>query len=126
MLQRTDRVRAQIKQEVSDIIQKELRDPRIGFVTITDAEVTVDLRHATVFFSVYGDEAETAQTTEALNRAAGFIRLELGKRVRIKYVPEITFRFDPTVQRAARIEELLDQITKVGPPEAGKDSIDES
>ncbi len=112
MTNRLARIREQLKAEVSEIIRRELRDPRLGFVTITDAEVSADLRHAKVFFSVLGDEQAVVDTTEALTSAAGFIRGQFGQRVSLKFTPEITFQFDETGQRAARIEEIFAEIAR--------------
>lgn len=112
MTNRLARIREQLKAEVADIIRRQLRDPRLGFVTITDAEISADLRHARVFFSVLGNEQAVADTTEALTSAAGFIRGEFGHRVTLKFTPEITFHYDATVHRAARIEELFAEIER--------------
>ena len=112
MNNRTARIREQLKEEVSDIIRREVRDPRIGFITITDAEISADLRHAKVFYTVLGDETQIDSTQEALQSAAGLVRREFGQRVRLKFTPEITFHFDSSVRNAARIEELLNQIAR--------------
>jgi ribosome-binding factor A len=97
-------------QEISAIIRREVKDPRVGFVTITDAEVSPDLRHARVFFSVLGEAAEREETAKALNRAAGFIRSEFAQRAELRYVPDLRFEFDPSLERGTRISRLLDQV----------------
>ena len=107
---RQRRVQEMLVQEISDIVRREMKDPRIGFVTITDAEVTSDLRHARVFFTVLGDAAAREETGAALSRAAGFIRSEFARRAQMRFVPEIRFEFDPSVERGARIHELLTQV----------------
>lgn len=107
--QRQRRVQELLVQEISEIIRRELKDPHIGFVTITDAEVSPDLRHAKVFYSVLGDPSSQEETGKALNRAAGFVRGEFGRRAQMRFVPEIRFFFDPSVERGARIQELLEQ-----------------
>ena len=107
---RQRRVQELLVHEISIIIQRELKDPRIGFVTITDAEVTSDLRHARVFFTVLGDTAQPEETAKALNRAAGFVRSEFARRAQMRFVPEIRFEFDPSVERGARLEQLLRQV----------------
>jgi ribosome-binding factor A len=107
---RQRRVQELLVHEISVIVQRELKDPRIGFVTITDAEVSPDLRHARVFFSVLGETAQPAETAKALNRAAGFVRSEFARRAQMRYVPEIQFEYDPSVERGARLEQLLRQV----------------
>ena len=96
--------------EISEIVRRELQDPRIGFVTITDAEVTPDLRHARVYFSVLGSDEQKEETGKALNRAAGFIRSEFARRAQMRYVPDLRFEFDSSVERGARISYLLEQV----------------
>jgi ribosome-binding factor A len=105
---RADRVGDQMKQEIADILMRRIKDPRIGFVTITDVEVTDDLKNAKVFVSIYGGDKET--TLKGLKSASTFIRAELGRRMRLKFVPEILFRFDSTVEKGAHIMELLHEI----------------
>jgi ribosome-binding factor A len=107
---RQRRVQELLVHEISDIVRRELKDPRVGFVTITDAEVTPDLRHARVFFSVLGDDTQKADTATALNRAAGFIRGEFARRAQMRYVPDLRFEFDASVERGARISQLLEQV----------------
>lgn len=109
---RQQRVNEQLKVEISEIIQRELKDPRLGFITITDAEVSPDLRRARVFVSVMGDERQQSDSLKALKSAAGFVRGELGKRMRMRIIPEIDFRIDTSIEHGARIFELLQQIKK--------------
>jgi ribosome-binding factor A len=97
-------------QEVSDIIRREMRDPRLGLLTLTGAEVTPDLRHARIFFTVIEGKADRDETAEILNRAAGFVRREFANRAQMKYVPDIRFAYDSSVARGARISELLEQV----------------
>lgn len=105
--QRKDRVADAIKEEVSALLRRGLKDPRIGFVTITDVEVTPDLRHAKIFYSVVGDAAAHAASQKGLDSATGFVQSHLGKRLRLRNTPAIEFRYDPSVERGARIEQLL-------------------
>lgn len=104
--QRVQRVREAIKQETSDII-RQMKDPRIGFVTVTDAEVSRDLRHVKIFVSVLGDEESKRHSLEALERATGYIRTEIGQRVRLRHTPEIVFCWDESLERGARISKIL-------------------
>src|SRR5690606_38272901 len=96
-----------------DIIRT-LKDPRLGFVTVTDVEVSNDLSHVRVFFSVYGDEETRRQSEEGLRAARGAIRSELGRRIRLRLTPEIDFRFDASLERGARIDQLLEEIREEG------------
>lgn len=99
----------QAKKELGDIIRT-LKDPRVGFVTVTDVEVSNDLSHLRVFFSVYGDDEARQQSEEGLQAAKGLIRSELGRRIRLRLTPEIEFRFDGSLERGARIDQLLEEI----------------
>lgn len=114
MSERRGRLQEDIKREISDILAKQLKDPRLGFTSITDVELSRDLSHAKVFFSVYGSDDEQAQTKESLLRAKGFIRSELGKRIRIRHIPELNFLYDPSIQQGARINEILKGLNSEG------------
>lgn len=107
---RPDKVAEAIRKEVSVIIHDELKDPRLGFVTITAVEVTKDLREAKIFFSVLGSEEEHKKTREALESGLGFIRKLIGERIQLRFVPEIMFREDRSSEYGARIEEVLNEI----------------
>ncbi|MCM3128759.1 MULTISPECIES: 30S ribosome-binding factor RbfA [unclassified Paenibacillus] len=109
---RTGRVNEQVKKELSLLIQSELKDPRIGFVTITGVEVTNDLSQAKVYLSVLGDEEQKNNSLKALDKASGFLRSELGKRVRLRHVPELIFKIDESIAYGSRIEKLLTEIDK--------------
>ena len=111
-----------MKQEIADILMRKIKDPRIGFVTVTDVDVADDIRNATVYVSVYGSDADKQSSLKGLRSAAAFIRSELGKRMRLRYVPELLFRFDNAVERGAHIMELLNEI---GKKDDKKDSGDE-
>ncbi len=105
---RAERVSDQMKQEIADILMRKIKDPRIGFVTVTDVEVSEDLRNAKVFVSIYGDDKKA--TLRGLESASPFIRSELGRRMRMKFMPELLFRYDHTVEQGAHIMELLRSI----------------
>ena len=105
---RAERVSDQMKQEIADILMRKIKDPRIGFVTVTEVEVADDLRNAKVFVSVYG--SEKAATLKGLESASPYIRSELGRRMRMKFIPELLFRYDDSVERGAHINELLHEI----------------
>ncbi|MGA9772738.1 MAG: 30S ribosome-binding factor RbfA [Blastocatellia bacterium] len=106
---RAERLAEQIKEEVSLIIAGEVEDPRVGFVTVTDAKLTPDLRYAKIYVSVLGTEAEVKESLAALKHAAGFIRTQLGAMLRMRRTPELNFVYDETTETAARIEELLSE-----------------
>lgn len=107
---RAARLSEAIKEEISDIIQRGLKDPRIGFVTVTGVEVSPDLRHATVFFSILGTESERKETLAGMESAKGHIRTELGKRIRLKFLPELSFKLDKSIEESQRITELIQRI----------------
>lgn len=110
---RVERLADQARNEVADILRK-MKDPRIGFVSVTDVEPTGDLRHLTVYVSILGSVEERDRTMEALKHAQGFVRTELGSRIRLRHTPEVEFRYDPSLERGARVTELLAQIRKEG------------
>jgi ribosome-binding factor A len=108
---RADRVAEAIREEVATFLREEAKDPRLtGFVTITGVEATRDLRHANVFVSIMGTEAEQSSTLQGLISLAGHLRSRLGKSLRLRGAPEIAFKIDESVSRAARIETLLAKI----------------
>ncbi|QKS71393.1 30S ribosome-binding factor RbfA [Paenalkalicoccus suaedae] len=104
---RANRVAEQIKKEISAILQRELKDPRIGFITVTDVEVTGDLQQATVFVTVYGEDSERSDSLKALEKAKGFIRKEIGSRIQLRKTPELFFQVDESIEQGNRIEELI-------------------
>ena len=118
---RAQRAGRLIQEEISKIIQRKLKDHRIGFVTITGVDVTDDLRHAKVFITVLKEE-EKAPTLEGLEHAKGFIRREIGQRIKMRFTPEIEFGFDESVEHGAHIEKILRKIatakTQYFPPKA--------
>ena len=114
---RYDRVAEALKREIGSIIQFELKDPRLGFITVTGVEITPDLRYAKVFFSVLGKEEERIKTKEALDSALGFIRKLIGERIRLRFVPEISFREDRSVEYSIKIDEALNEIKELTVPD---------
>lgn len=116
---RVSRVREQLQRELGDIVGR-LRDPRLGFVTVMDVELSKDLHYATMFISVLGDEEAQREAVEAIEGALGFIRREVAERIRLREVPEIAVRYDDTSERAARVNALIESI----PPPAEATSGD--
>jgi ribosome-binding factor A len=104
---RSEKVGDLIRKEISQILLEELKDPRIGFVTVTKVALSDDLRIAKVYYSVFGGEQDKEASYEGLESATGYIKRELGKRVRLKYMPEITFMFDDSLEYGEHIEGLL-------------------
>jgi ribosome-binding factor A len=105
--QRLRRVADQIQKELSALLHAELKDPRVGMITLTGVEVSPDLAHAKVFFTTLGDAEALARTEAGLKRAAGFLRSELGHRLKLRVTPEIRFVHDASVERGARLSKLI-------------------
>src|SRR5215203_6037112 len=118
MSQRTDRVDELLRQEIGVLLAKELADPRIGFVTITDVETAPDLRHAKVWVSVIGGKADQKETLRALQHSMGFIRHELGRTLRIKRIPALHVHLDDTAERGTRVLHLLQELEEGADPDA--------
>lgn len=118
MSQRTDRVDELLRQEIGALLAKEVADPRIGFATITDVETSPDLRHAKVWVSVIGTQAARDETLRALGDAMPFIRHELGKRLRIRRIPDLHLRLDDSAERGTRVLHLLHELEIGTDPEA--------
>lgn len=107
---RYERIAEAIKKEVSTIIHDELKDPRLGFITIVRVELTHDLQSAKIFYSVLGTEKERENSRMALDSALGFIRRLIGQRIKLRLVPEIMFKEDHSIEYSVRIEEILQEI----------------
>jgi ribosome-binding factor A len=110
MLHRTERVAEQIREELSQMLATEVRDPGVGLVTITRVKVTADLSLARVYWTILGDEKERAQTSKALGRAAPYVRHLLSSRLSLRRVPEVHFHFDESVAAQDRIERILQEL----------------
>jgi ribosome-binding factor A len=126
---RPDRVAEAIREAVATFLAEDAKDPRItGLVTVTGAQVSRDLRHARVFVSVLGSKAERAATFEGLSSLAGYLRVHLGRTLRLRLAPEITFQEDESVAYAARIETLLEQVKheSAGTSDAGPESPEQA
>lgn len=107
---RVEKVQEFIKQEVSKIILNEMKDPRIGFVTVTQVEATGDLRSAKIYVSLMGSDEQKTQTWTGLQKALGYIRTEIGKRIRLRFTPELSFHLDQSLDYSVKIQELLTKI----------------
>ncbi len=104
---RRQRVAEQIHQELGKIIQSEIRDPRLGWATVTRVDMSPDLCHAKVYVSIFGDEAAQEASLQVLHRAGSFVRRQLGHRVRLRMVPELHFQLDHSLEHSQRIMDLL-------------------
>ena len=107
---RIEKLQELIKQEMSKMLLKELKDPRIGFVTVTDVEMTGDLREAKIYVSIMGGAEQVKSSLEGLQSALGFIRREIGHRIRLRFTPEISFALDTSLDYGDHIQKLLLQV----------------
>lgn len=104
---RRERLGDQLRVELADLILRDVRDPRVGFVTVTEVRMSGDLQYARVYVSILGDEEQTRESFAALERAGGFLRAQIGRRLRLRRVPELRFALDETLDTSARIDALL-------------------
>ncbi len=107
MTRRTDRVAEALQALVAELLLREIKDPRIGLVTITGVKISPDLRHARIYFSRLGGESERAQSLKGLTSAAGFIRSQVARQLKLRVAPEIVFEFDPSLEQAEKLSRLL-------------------
>lgn len=107
---RADRVSEEILKEISNIIRNDMKDPRLGFVSVMRVELSRDLRHANVYVSVMGSDDEKKKTMDALAHGAGFIRVLLGQRLKLRASPEVVFHLDDSIERSVRISSILKQV----------------
>jgi ribosome-binding factor A len=107
---RLRRVEDQLQRELAQLIRHEIKDPRVGMVTITAVEVTREFEQATVFFTVLGADAQDSKTTvRVLNNAAGFLRREIGRRLRLRHIPALRFKYDVSIEKGNRLAHLIQQ-----------------
>lgn len=112
-VQRLNRISEELKKEISQIVMNELKDPRISAMcSIVSVETTPDLKYAKVFVSIFGNEEERENTLKGLKNASGFIRKKLGDAMKIRYLPEIHFSLDESIEHGARIAQILNEINK--------------
>ena len=118
---RSEKVADLIQKEISGMLLKNLKDPRIGFVTITRVAVSQDYRSAKVYFSVIGNLEDRNRSVEGLNSAKGYVRRELGRRLGLRYTPEIVFQFDPSIEYAIHMEEVIHHLQEEREKDEGGD-----
>lgn len=111
-MNRKNKVQSELKREISNILHNEIKDPRIGFITVTAVELSVDLKYSKVFYSVLGGHEDEEITQEILERASGFIRKLIGQKLKLRFVPELSFRLDKSIEKSLHIQKLLDNIKK--------------
>ncbi|PTM58960.1 30S ribosome-binding factor RbfA [Desmospora activa] len=111
---RASRVGEQVKKVLSQVLQQEMKDPRIGFVTVTAVEMSGDLQQAKVFISVLGGSDQREQTLAGLEKAKGFLRTEIGRRVQLRHTPELIFKFDESIEHGQHISKLLKEVNRDG------------
>lgn len=116
---RADRIASLLKEEISQLFITELRDPKLGFVTITKVRVSDDLRNAKVYYSVMGNEKIRNEAQETIKKASKYIKGEIGHRVNLRYVPEISFFYDDSLDYADRIQNIINRLNS---PQAGKEN----
>jgi ribosome-binding factor A len=123
---RRDRVAEQIRREVAELIRTELKDPRVGMVSITDVEVTADYSHAKVFFSTLAGSEHVPAVLSGLQKAAGFLRRELGKRISIHMTPQLHFVFDQSLERGADLSKLIQEAVAISHASQASDPTPEA
>jgi ribosome-binding factor A len=104
---RADRVAEAVREVIAELLLRDIKDPRIGMITLTTVELTDDLKHARVYFSCVGDAAARERSLSGLRSAAGFIRAQVTRRLQLRYAPDFTFQFDPSLELADRVATLL-------------------
>ena len=110
---RSDRVAEQIRRDLAEIIRSELKDPRIGMISLSAVEVSPDYAHATVYFTTMTDHSAIAEILKGLAKASGFLRAQLGRRIKIHQVPELHFKFDESLERGFNLSRLIDEANSV-------------
>ena len=122
MAYRIERVNNLIRHEVSKLLQRQVKDPRLGsFITVTGVSTSADLKYARIFVSRIGSEEEKQQTLSGLVAAAGFLRNELARRLELRRVPELRFQWDASIERGARLLRLIDEVATTGTPDQSSD-----
>lgn len=109
---RSQRVSEQILRELAELVRLEVKDPRVGFITLTEVELTPDYAHAKVYFTSMTGQDDLEETLAGLRRASGFLRRELGRRVRIHTTPELHFHYDKSVEQGSRMSQLIDKVVR--------------
>jgi ribosome-binding factor A len=117
---RIERVNQLLREEIAALLRREVKDPRVATVTVTDVETTSDLKHANVYVRTLGEDVPVEEAIAGLESAEGYLRRELGRTLRLRRIPELQFRADRALEHARRIEDLLDEAFPDGRPEPGE------
>ncbi len=118
MAHRIERVNSLIRQEISELLQRQVKDPRLGnFIAVTEVSTSPDLKYAKIFVSRLGSEGNKQETLNALASASGFFRSELFKRLRLRHTPELSFQWDDSIERGTHLLQLIDEVTTDSPAE---------
>ena len=122
MAHRIERVNNLIRQEISELLQRQIKDPRLGtFVAVTEVSTSPDLKYAKVFVSHIGSKEEKKETLSVLAAASGFLRNELARRLRLRRIPELSFQWDNSIEQGARLLELIDRVSADSTPDRHSD-----
>lgn len=122
--QRSERVQEALRQEISRVVHEELKDPRLGFLTITKVDVTKDLRYARIYFSVLGETKDKKLALKGLNSAKGYIKNLISERIKLRFMPQIEFKIDESLEHTKEIYDLLDKLKKERHDDEGSDRGD--
>jgi len=117
MQARPERLGDQVRAELSVLLQRSVRDPTLGLVTVTHVRMTRDLQHARVYYTSLGEPDTRRETARGLRRAAPFLRSQLGRRIRVRHVPDLTFVYDDSIEREQRIAQVLEELHDNAPPD---------
>ncbi len=110
---RGEKIKKALVREISEIVQKRIKDPRIeGIISVTDVELSPDYRHAKVYISIFGSDEQKEMIMEAIEESSSFIRKEVGRRIRLRHVPELRFTLDESLERGKKITDLIDKISR--------------
>ena len=121
MTRRIERLNNLFRQEISELLQRQVKDPRLGnFIAVTEVSIAPDLKYARIFVSHMGSDEERRETLNALSAASGFFRRELAKRIRIRYIPELSFQWDDSIERGTHLLDLIDQVTSDNTPDQSR------
>jgi len=122
MAHRIERVNNLIRREISELLQRQVKDPRLGnFIAVTEVSASPDLRYAKIFVSCIGSMEERQETISALAAASGFFRNELGRRLKLRRIPELSFQWDDSIERGAHLLNLIDQVSTSSMPDQPED-----
>jgi len=121
MTHRIERVNSLIRQEISELLQRQVKDPRLGnFITVTEVSTSPDLKYAKIFVSCFDSEGKKQETLNALASASGFFRSELFKRLRLRHTPELSFQWDDSIERGSHLLQLIDEVSTDSIPDRHK------